>query len=113
MRRIGRDLHDRAAQEEFFRPQAGDDVAYRQLELLDGERARVAQADERATAANELLERLQIRRGKLVRVLRTDRAAAASTTAAASGRARDANSGRQRHARIVGDDQHVDLSAER
>ena len=86
MRRIGRDLDDRAAQEEFFRSQAGDDVAYRQLELLDGERARVAQADERAAAANELLEPLQIVCIELVCVFGSDRAASTPPAGTATAR---------------------------
>ena len=76
MRRIGGDFDNRSAQEELFRPQTGDDVPHRQLELLNRERARVAQAHERAAAADELLEPLEIGRRKLIRVLGPHRASA-------------------------------------
>src|SRR4051812_19033141 len=102
MRRIGGHLDDRSAEEEFVRAQAGDDVSHRQLELLNRKRAGVAEADERAAAADELLELLQIGGGELIRVFGPDRASVAA--AAAASRRRSGH----RYARIVSDDQHVD-----
>src|ERR1019366_3516417 len=87
-------------------PQAGDDVFYREPELLDREVAGVAQADERAAAADELFKPLQIARRQLIAVFRPDRAVAPSSPAAGL------RAG-HRHARIVGDDHDVDLVAER
>ena len=55
-----------------------DDVPDREPELLNRERARVAQTDDRAAAADELLEPLQIAGSQLIRVLRPDRAATAA-----------------------------------
>src|SRR5262249_56258887 len=109
MRRIGRALDDRPAQEEFLRSESGDDVSDRQPELLNRERARVAHTDERAAAADELLEALQIRSGELIAVLRPNLPSFTSAAAAASTRLRAGH----RHACVVGDDQHVDLLAER
>ena len=91
------DLDDRPAQEELLRREAGDDVLHRQLELLDRERAGVVQADERAAAANELLERRADRPASADTRTRAARPPGAPPAAAsAAGRARD------RQPRIIG-----------
>src|SRR6266542_3906922 len=79
MRRIGRDLDDRSAQEELFRLEAGNDVPDRKFELRDGEGAGVTQTDNRAAASYELVESLQIIRRELIGILRSGCAAAASS----------------------------------
>src|SRR5471030_831495 len=72
MRRIGGDLDDRSAQEELLGPQPGDNVLHRELQVLNRECARVAQADDGAAAADELVEPLQILGRQLIRVLGPD-----------------------------------------
>src|SRR5262245_52951352 len=106
MLRIDGDLDDRAAEKELLRPQPGDYVGYRQLQLLNGKRARIPEAEQRAATPHELLETLQIVAVELIRVLRP-RCAASATATSAAGHARDRNS------HIVAEDQHVDPVAER
>ena len=72
------DLDNRAAQKKFFRLQPRDHVPNRELQPLDREGARIARAHDRAAAADELLEPLQIVGRELIRVLGADRASAAT-----------------------------------
>ena len=101
MARVGDHLNDRASQKERLRRQTGDCVSDRQLQLTNGERAGIAQRDDGAAAAHELIEAAQIVGRQLIRVLGSQR------SAAAAGR-RLSN----RHARIVGEHEDVDLVSE-
>ena len=82
-------------------------VAHGQLQLLDGEGARVTEADDSATAVDELIEILQIRSRQLVGVFRAGRRRRSAAATAAGWCARN------RHARVVGHDQHVDFLRQR
>jgi hypothetical protein len=107
MRRVSGHFDNGSTEEEFFRPQTGDDVFHRQLQLLDGERARITEADDRAATTDELLEALQICRRQLVGVFGAYRYRRATASSTAGRRAGD------RHASVIGHDQDIDLLRER
>src|SRR5581483_12259924 len=96
------DLHERSAQEEIVTPQACNHVLDRQLELIDGKGAGVADADERAAGADEIFEALQIVSGQLICILLANRRTAATSSTASGWLSGDRDAG------IIRDDQRVD-----
>src|SRR5882762_3992391 len=114
MRGIGGDLDDRAAQEEFLGAQAGDDIPDRQPQLLNRERAGIAQADEGAAGTDELFFSLHVGPRELIAVLGTNHTSTPAPRSTRTPRTfRITRAGRDRDARIVGENQHVNLLAER
>ena len=109
MRRIGGDLDERAAEEVVLGTESGDHVPHRQLELIDRERARAAEAHDSSARAHELIEPAKILGGHEVGVLGPDAAAAAGASTAATA----ARTALYWNACVLGEDQDVDFLAQR